>query len=131
VGFGSDRGLWRARAIALATVVVLGIVAPGCKLRDDELSCEEAAKHLADCCPGIDVQALNCTFASNVDGQGVDSYPDFSVPESQCIDGESCDTLQGSGVCDRAFDLAMADYDNAEHNLPVNINAYNPSPVCP
>jgi hypothetical protein len=61
-------------------------------IREDELRCEEAKKHLIDCC-GDSYRSLDCTY----DEGGCDSaprYPELSVSEAVGIRDQSCDELR-------------------------------------
>jgi hypothetical protein len=62
-----------------------------------ELECEEAVKHLIDCCPS-DAQAklVDCYAGRVCDNR----RPDLSSAQSACITGASCDDLFASGACD-------------------------------
>lgn len=66
-------------------------------LRQDVLDCEEAVAVLEHCC-GVPGTNFSCVYSS---GCGT-TYPDISIPESQCIRSESCETLVATGVCSRA-----------------------------
>jgi hypothetical protein len=68
-------------------------------LREDEFDCEEAAAHLADCCPAFDAQKLNCEFAHGCESP--DQHPGLSLAETRCIEAKSCSELVSSGVCER------------------------------
>ena len=85
------RRWWR-----LGFVLLMAVPATQC-LREDELECEEAVKRLMDCCPGFDVNAVQCTY---VDVCGV-SYPDLTPSESVCILDSSCSELVSNKVCER------------------------------
>ena len=60
------------------------------------LSCEEAVKHLLDCCPDDrPVKAISC-YA----GRGCDhEVPQLSSSKSECLRDASCDALYASGAC--------------------------------
>jgi hypothetical protein len=112
-------------ALALVSVVACATV------REDELACEDAAKHLQSCCPGLDIADIDCSYTPLAGHEG--SFPDFSVSESACIRGASCDGLRAAGVCTRAAYLVRATLGNekaAPFHWP-NVDAYNPSQVCP
>jgi len=107
-------------------------------IRQDELVCEEAVKHLTQCCAGLTPTGIDCTYQTVTGDPNYPngpSYPDLSPTESDCIRNESCETLLSSGVCGRAIDLVRADMANAENpyltGLPPNFSAYNPSQICP
>ena len=87
----------RPRVVLLA--VLVGAVVCCVGIREDELLCEEAAAHLANCCPGFTVSSLACSYNS---GCGTTTYPALSVEASQCINGESCAALVAGNVCQRA-----------------------------
>ena len=67
-------------------------------IREDELRCEEAKKHLADCC-GADVIDIDCHY---YDG-GCDSEPtppQLSVQQALCLRDASCDELRNVACSD-------------------------------
>ena len=58
-------------------------------LNEARLKCEEAVKHLADCCPGLDPAQFQCGDACN--------QPRFAESASECLLGKSCaDASTGS-----------------------------------
>ena len=60
-------------------------------IREDELRCEEAKKHLIDCC-GDSYRSLSCTY---VEG-GCDSdpiYPDLDVSDAIRIRDSKCSEI--------------------------------------
>lgn len=67
---------------------------------DDEVHCEEAAAHLAECCPGFDPRGFDCTA-----GPGCNS-PKLLVDDGKCIERKGCEALVADGTCDRARFLA-------------------------
>jgi len=92
-----------AFAAALALLVGLGLTLPrqvASAFEREELLCEEAATHLARCCPGMHPDRLSCTFVDegcSEDGRGID--PDLSESEGRCWRALSCDEIRGRGVC--------------------------------
>ena len=89
------RSRWPGRVAILVIVLPLACG----DMRQDELDCEEAVSHLLACCPGFTGSHIECTYVA---GCTTTTYPAISYLQSQCIRGESCDTLVRSGVCDRA-----------------------------
>ena len=57
-----------------------------------ELKCEEAVKHLADCCVGLRPGTFNC--------QRDCSVPRFTVDGAECLLSLSCEQLVARGLCD-------------------------------
>ena len=65
-------------------------------IRKDELRCEEAKKHIADCCGTVYADYLDCHYYEG----GCDSsptYPALSLEQSECISSSSCEDLQQLG----------------------------------
>jgi hypothetical protein len=83
---------WCLALLALATLT------GGFGIDRDELACEQAVAHLADCCPGFDANRWSCVSYSGGCGNG--STPDISVEAGECIAHASCDDLVRSGSCD-------------------------------
>lgn len=88
----------RTRRPILCAGVLLGALVCCAGIREDELLCEEAMAHIGQCCPGLDVAAVDCTYTS---GCGT-TYPALTVTQSQCIDGMSCAALVSSDMCPNA-----------------------------
>lgn len=83
------------------------------QFREDVIWCEEAAAHLSECCPKLDVTALGCRFYySRHEGCGsvttTSTEPAFTKDESKCMRDTSCSVLVSSGVCERAADAGAA-----------------------
>jgi hypothetical protein len=91
----------RMRFPVPALIALLFITRCGGDLQQDELDCQQAAEQLSKCCPGFQPLSLNCTYTQGSDDCGGSRTPDFTIPESQCIVGESCDTLLATRVCMR------------------------------
>jgi hypothetical protein len=89
----------RTRRIVLLLVLALGALVCCVGIREDELLCEEAAAHLASCCPGFDAGALGCTYST---GCGTTTYPALGIDQSKCINRENCGQLVSTSVCERA-----------------------------
>jgi hypothetical protein len=99
------RHTWRRGATLTAGVLVA--VALSCAgIREDEFDCESAVAHLSDCCPQFNAQLVDCTYQAP-QACGATVYPDLGVAQSNCIRGESCETLRASGVCTRAQSLPL------------------------
>jgi hypothetical protein len=65
--------------------------------REDELRCEEAKKHLEDCC-GLTSISVSCVYIPG----GCDSdpvYPAIDVPTATCLRNTSCQALRAAGAC--------------------------------
>lgn len=88
-----------------AAIVVLVFACSEGGLREDEIECEEAASHLADCCPGFQPSTLACRYHEGSCGT---TFPDLTATEGACIRSRSCDDLVSSGVCAKAAAAADA-----------------------
>jgi hypothetical protein len=76
-------------------------------LRPDVLACEEAVKHLVDCCEGFNPKAVTCTYYKdeNVDCDYTETTvttPTYGEDVSACIVALDCNSLRTTGVCQRA-----------------------------
>jgi hypothetical protein len=89
----------RARPWTLAAAIA-ALLACGAPLRKDELDCEEAVAHLADCCPGFVSSALACRYEDH--GCGGVTHPALDIGEAACIRDERCAQLVSDRVCARA-----------------------------
>jgi hypothetical protein len=79
-------------ALAFALITLPGF-------RQDDLDCEQAVSHLRSCCPGLDPSTFDCTYVS---GCGKTDPTQFSIAQSQCIEGLSCDQIGADGLCTSA-----------------------------
>jgi hypothetical protein len=77
--------------VGAATIVALS---GAFGIDQEEFGCEQAAAHLADCCPGFDAHSLYC-YKGGCGSRSVDLAQD----QSDCIIGATCDQLQSSGAC--------------------------------
>jgi hypothetical protein len=79
---------------ALLTLALLG-GAEG--VSKTELECEEAVKHLLDCCPNdVPAKQINCYMGRDCD----DHRPDLTNDQAVCLRDASCEYLLDSGACD-------------------------------
>ena|SRR5690348_2774217 len=90
--------MWMRRLLlaplAVAALMMLG-GAEG--ISKTELECEEAVKHLADCCPSdAVVEKIDCYKGRDCD----DHLPDLTDGQAVCLRDADCDTLFSSGACD-------------------------------
>lgn len=89
----------RSLSALVATAVVLLFFSLGFDLDRGELKCEQAAVHLAECCPDFVFGRSGCIqeggCSREEDGTLVASE------ESDCLRAESCDELVARGVCER------------------------------
>ena len=61
-----------------------------------ELECEEAVKHLLDCCPNdAPARTISCYEGRYCDN----AHPDLPGPQARCLRDASCDDLFASGAC--------------------------------
>jgi hypothetical protein len=82
------RWLWGAAAL----IALMGAE----PLDEGEFHCEEAVKHLEDCCPGFNTYLVSC-----VAGRGCDNTrPDIDDPLATQVRDESCDELRAAGACE-------------------------------
>ena len=92
------RSVWRRRLLTVPAALLSLMLLGGAEGVDkSELECEEAVKHLIDCCPSdAPAKLVDCQV-----GRGCDSRPpDLSSARSTCLMNASCDDLYQSGACD-------------------------------
>jgi hypothetical protein len=79
-----------------AGLAVLGVIAlTGAEQLDPgEIHCEEAVKHLAECC-GESFQFYDCTAGRGCDGK----RPDLDDPLASNVRDSSCEQLIAQGAC--------------------------------
>ncbi len=82
--------------------LVLGALFACNGIRHDELSCEEAVSRLSECCAGFRASNVDCSYTASQGCGTFPTYPQIGLTASECIRSQSCDSLQSSGVCDRA-----------------------------
>lgn len=89
----------RSLSALVATAVVLLFFSLGFDLDRGELKCEQAAAHLAECCPDFVFRRDSC-----IQEGGCTREEDSMLvasEESDCLRAESCDELVARGVCER------------------------------
>ncbi len=89
------------RRTALLTIAVLGLCSTGGDFREDEVQCDHAAAHLADCCWELGSSSLECGVD---EGEGCGSYsepPWLTVAESECIRARDCSEIASAKICER------------------------------
>jgi hypothetical protein len=91
--------------------------------REDELTCEEAAAHLENCCPDFDATLLRCDYNA---GCGSTEHPSIPIEEATCIRERSCARLIAARVCERAMKAAPI-VEDAEGGTTPSARI----PVCP
>lgn len=89
--------MWKRRWITLpAALLTLTLLGGAEGIDENELRCEEAVKHLLDCCPDdAPVRAISCYSGRDCDS----TSPDLSSAQAVCLRDESCSALWASGAC--------------------------------
>ncbi|MDB4964499.1 MAG: hypothetical protein JWN44_188 [Myxococcales bacterium] len=90
--------MWKRFVITIpAAVLSLTLLGGAEGIDKGELECEEAVKHLLDCCPNDGpIKMISC-----YEGRFCDhASPDLSGATSRCMRDASCDDLYASGACD-------------------------------
>lgn len=89
--------MWKRRLFLIPTALLSLMLLGGAEGIDKgELECEEAVKHLLDCCPSdAPAHQVSCYAGRDCDS----TRPQLSGPQSRCIRDASCDDLFASGVC--------------------------------
>jgi hypothetical protein len=100
---GDVRRSGRARKVAAFAIVG----ALSCSFaRVDELECEEATAHLANCCTGFVIPTTGyCTYfpgSVSCNGSTPEIQTALSEGESRCIRRASCAQIVSTGICARA-----------------------------
>lgn len=72
---------------------------------EEEVKCEEAVAHLAECCGNLHAKQFFCEFISG-NGCGGGREPDFDISESRFVRDQSCAELNQNDVCAWAADVA-------------------------
>lgn len=91
--------------LALLPLAVLALLST-LGFREEELECEEATKHLIDCCPEYAFDEHACTRLGGCSGEEPDAEalpPTLTVEESKCIRDKECDAVRAEGICERAM----------------------------
>jgi hypothetical protein len=91
-----ERAQHRTRSRGLVLGVVFGIMLACGSVGAEELVCEDAVAHLADCCPGFDPVRFNCQSDAACGGEGA---PALTVTAGDCVRSRNCSELNSSGVC--------------------------------
>ena len=89
--------MWKRTLVALPVAMLTLVLLNGAEGIDKgELECEEAVKHLLDCCPNdAPIRSLNCYAGRFCDDRRADLAPEHAV----CLRDASCDDLFASGAC--------------------------------
>jgi hypothetical protein len=93
---------WMRRVLGL-TVGAVGFLTLSAEVNPDELDCEQAVAHLAECCPDVRPSMF---FCQHVSGCGSSQAPDFTADDSQCILALDCNGVQAQGLCKKVQHLA-------------------------
>lgn len=89
----------RSLSALVAAAVVLLFFSLGFDLDRGELKCEQAAVHLAECCPEVAFTRESCIQEGGCSREGESTL--VTAEESDCLRAESCDELVARRVCDR------------------------------
>src|SRR4051812_18006692 len=71
----------------------------GFDLDRGELECEQAASHLEECCPELELTRLSCVQKGGCGREEEGTV--ISMHESECIRDASCDELVDAMICER------------------------------
>jgi hypothetical protein len=90
--------MWTGRLIALpAALLSLMLLGGSIGIDKGELECEEAVKHLIDCCPDdAPARKINCYVERYCDKHPAELGPE----QARCLRDRSCDDLYASGACE-------------------------------
>jgi hypothetical protein len=98
------------------------------EFREDVIDCDEALAHLRTCCPGFDASKVACEFHHY---QGCELpltiFPAFSIRDSKCILGATCETLTSvedsvtGSICARAQVQKQVSDDNGHADPYVRV----------
>ena len=88
----------RVPIAALAIGLLTG--APTIHYDFDDVDCEAAMGHLADCCPDFFPEKHYCGGTTGGLGcRGGGRYPDLSAEDSQCVIGLDCQDIRSRNLC--------------------------------
>jgi hypothetical protein len=114
-----------ARVLGRVAVIVGVLLTTGAMTVDfDELQCEAAMAHLAECCPGFNPANHWCQQVSSCD---TGRLPDLDEAESRCIVALDCTAITARHICD-AVDHAPP---NTWDECPVHANGCAGAGACP
>jgi hypothetical protein len=111
----------RIAVLSLGSLVLLGAIG------EDELACEEASVHLADCCPELKSQAIDCDYRPprcydrGCERECIPAEPTyFTAAQARCLRDLDCADLEGEGCAAlaHALDAAGESYSDAPDGAP-------------
>ena len=101
---------WLALLAALVLPLACGLIP------QDELECEQAVSHLAECCPGFQTQRLVCATEG---GCGSHTSPSLDIGDSECLNRLDCNELRLGGYCVAAQSAVRKHHSDGEsHDTP-------------
>jgi hypothetical protein len=89
--------MWTRTRLALSLALGLLLLSGSAGIDGDELTCEDAVKHLFDCCGETDVAVSNVSCYQER-GCG-DARPELDPALANCLRQASCDDVRASGAC--------------------------------
>jgi hypothetical protein len=87
----SMRRMFRSMRSWLLALGAFALLAGNDDLTEQRLKCEEAVKHLAECCPNLTASEFECGGACEASR--------FSAETSECLLALDCQTLRDNGDC--------------------------------
>lgn len=89
--------MWKRRVVTLpVALLTLALLGGAEGIDPDELACEQAVKHLIDCCPpDAPATKLQCYTGRDCD----QTVPDLNAAQSGSIVHSSCDELTQQMAC--------------------------------
>jgi hypothetical protein len=118
-------------AVVLGIVINLGVSCNG--FREDEVECEQAIAHVAECCPDFHAGEVDCTYTDHIDCNdnvtGTE-YPALSIDDSHCLQKKRCDELVTSGDCTRAQAARARDAGAPGTEKTAGATKLSPSKTC-
>lgn len=109
---------------AVLALAVVGLLGMG-DFREDEIECEHAMAHLADCCPDLPIGRKVCDYSDDCGGL---ILPVLSIEQSECIQDQECFEIEQSGLCARAEALLRTRNPGQDAGVAT---PQDPDEVCP
>lgn len=76
-------------------------------IHTDELLCEEAAAHVQECCPGVEIARINCDYDTG-SCVGTTHEPDLRGDVAKCLRDTACGELtKVGGACDKVRQASL------------------------
>ncbi len=90
---------------SVAFTIAVGAAFACTAIHGDELLCEEAAAHVHECCPGVQIARINCDYDQSC---GTTHEPDLRGDVAKCLRDTGCGELtKPGGACDKVRQASL------------------------